>query len=252
MCVLALAWHAHPRWKLVAAGNRDELHERPAGPLERWGGPGDVIAGRDLASGGTWLGVSEEGRFAVVTNLRGHGAPDPERPSRGALVADLLAGTGRFAEPSDADLGGFNSFNFAIADGDELRFMTNRPHPERARLPHGIYGLSNGPLDEPWPKTLRLKAKLIEWMTGDEDPLALLEALGDGELPDLGIDPETASDAPLEPQNSPIFIRHALYGTRCSTVVAVNAEGRGVIAERRYRPSGDPDGETRLEFRWPN
>ena len=251
MCVLALAWHAHPRWTLVAAGNRDELHERPARPLERWDEAGQIIAGRDLASGGTWLGVSEQGRFAVVTNLRGYGAPDPQSPSRGALVADLLARTGSFADPSDADLAAFNSFNLAVSDGDELRFMTNRPQPDRARLPHGIYGLSNGPLDEPWPKTLRLKAGLIDWLARDDDPLALLDALGDAELPDLGIDPETASDAPFEPQNSPIFIRHALYGTRCSTVVAIDAEGRGTIAERRYRPSGEPDGETRLEFRWP-
>ena len=89
MCVLAFAWRAHPRWRLVAAGNRDELHTRPTTELAHWEAPDDFLAGRDLQSGGTWLGVSEEGRFAVVTNVRGYGLAQPGRPSRGALVADL-------------------------------------------------------------------------------------------------------------------------------------------------------------------
>src|SRR3546814_7425922 len=88
MCVLAFAWRAHPHWPLIAAGNRDELHARPAQPLARWDRPDHLLAGRDLQSGGTWLGVSEQGRFAVVTNLRGYGAPEPGRASRGALVTD--------------------------------------------------------------------------------------------------------------------------------------------------------------------
>src|ERR1700754_2725628 len=98
MCILAFAWQAHPRWHLVLAGNRDERHDRPAAPLARWEAPADLIAGRDLKSGGTWLGVSEKGRLAVVTNLRGHGGPDPAKVSRGALVADLLAGEGAYGD----------------------------------------------------------------------------------------------------------------------------------------------------------
>src|SRR5690348_12677391 len=90
MCVLAFAWRPNSRWRLVAAGNRDELHARPAQPLARWEQPPHLLAGKDLVSGGAWMGVSEDGRFAVVTNIRGHGAPDPGLESRGTLVVRLL------------------------------------------------------------------------------------------------------------------------------------------------------------------
>jgi len=252
MCVLAFAWRAHPRWLLVAAGNRDELHARPAAPLGRWEHPDHLIAGRDLQSGGTWLGVSERGRFVVVTNLRGFGAPEPGRVSRGTLVADLLAGEGAFADPDRAGLSAFNPFNLIVADGAEARFLTNRPGPVRSRLAPGLYGLSNGPLDEPWPKTLQLKAALLDWIVrGAEAPERLLDPLREEHLPDLGIPAEIPSDVPQEPAPSPIFIRNPVYGTRCSTVVAVDRDGRGFIVERRYRPDGAAEGDTALDFAWP-
>jgi uncharacterized protein with NRDE domain len=127
MCVAAFAWQAHPRWRLVAIGNRDEYHERPAAPLARWDGGAGIIAGRDLRSGGTWLGVSEAGRFALVTNRRGYGEAAPDRASRGALVTDLLQGHGRYGDPIVAPLGEFNPFNLILADSAEARFLSNRP-----------------------------------------------------------------------------------------------------------------------------
>jgi uncharacterized protein with NRDE domain len=252
MCVLALAWRAHPRWQLVVAGNRDELHARPAEPLARWSRPDHVVAGRDLESGGTWIGVSEQGRFAVVTNLRGHGAPEQGRVSRGALVAGVLAGEGPHADPSTVRHAEFNPFNLLAADRERLHFLSNRPEEIRTLLAPGIYGLSNGALDEPWPKTLQLKAGLLDWLVGgSERPAALLDALREERLADVGIDPGIPSDVPQEPRCSPIFIRHPVYGTRCSTVVAIDAQGEGVIVERRYSPEGDATGDTTLGFRWP-
>jgi uncharacterized protein with NRDE domain len=249
MCVLALAFDRHPRWRLVLAGNRDELHARPAAPLHRWEGPGRVLAGQNLSGGGTWLGVSEEGRLAVVTNLRGYGAPEPSRPSRGLLLRDLLAGEGGYARPSDQDLDGFNPFNlFALMDG-RLMFWSNRPKTDRRMLGPGLYGASNGPLDAPWPKTVRLKAALEGWLQADgERPEALLDALRDDRPPPGKGGPP--SDAP-EPPQTPVFIRNALYGTRCSTVVAIDRDGRGTIVERRFDAKGAADGETTLEFAWP-
>jgi len=249
MCVLALAFDEHPRWRLVLAGNRDELHARPAAPLHRWDGAGRVLAGQDLQSGGTWLGVSEEGRLAVVTNLRGYGPPEPGRPSRGLLLGDLLAGEGDYARPGDEALEALNPFNlFVFADGG-LMFWSNRPHPERRALGPGLYGASNGPLDAPWPKTVRLKAALQGWLETDgERPGALLDALRDDRPPAMEAGPP--SDAP-EPPQTPIFIRNPLYGTRCSTVVAIDRDGRGRIIERRYGADGEAVGETTLEFDWP-
>jgi uncharacterized protein with NRDE domain len=252
MCVLAFAWQTHPRWRLVLAGNRDELHARPAAPLARWAAPDHLVAGRDLQSGGTWLGVSERGRLAVVTNLRGYGAPAPDRASRGALVADLLAGEGAYADPDEAPLRDFNPFNLIVADHARARFLSNRPHDIRTDLSPGLYGLSNGALDEPWPKTLRLKAILLEWLMGAAaQPEALLDGLREDVLAGAGLAPAAPSDAPLEPTLSPVFIRNPLYGTRCSTVVAVDAAGAGVIIERRYSAEAEAMGDTRIVFAWP-
>lgn len=252
MCVLALAWRAHPRWLLVVAGNRDELHARPATPLARWADRDHLLAGRDERSGGTWLGISERGRFAVVTNLRGFGDADVGRVSRGALVTDLLTGEGRYGDPDAATLSDFSPFNVIVADSEQARFLSNRPQETRCTLAPGLYGLSNGALDEPWPKTLRLKERLLAWIVGGESaPSRLLADLREDTLPDVGVRVAVPSDAPLEPPLSPVFIRHPVYGTRCSTVVAVDAQGRGVIVERRYTPDGAAAGETTLEFSWP-
>jgi uncharacterized protein with NRDE domain len=249
MCVAALAWQAHPRWLLVAIGNRDEFHERPAAPLAQW--DNGVLAGRDLKSGGTWLGVSRAGRFALVTNLRGYGMADPDRASRGALVTDLLTGRGRYADPAEAALQDFNPFNLILADRDEAQFLSNRPDDTRATLAHGIYGLSNGALDEPWPKTLQLKAALLDWLNGHaEDFAALFAALHSETLSDVGVHPREPSDVPLEAPETPVFIRNAVYGTRCSTVVAIDRAGIGTIIERRFTAEARADGETRLTFAW--
>jgi uncharacterized protein with NRDE domain len=153
---------------------------------------------------------------------------------------------------SSSPLDDFNPFNLIVADADRATFLTNRPEPQRARLAPGLYGLSNGRLDEPWPKTMRLKAVLLGWL-GDEggDPEGLFAGLRETVLPPIGAPPAAPSDVPQEPPLSSIFIEHPVYGTRCSTVVLVDAEGRGLIAERRFAPDGRATGDTRIDFRWP-
>jgi uncharacterized protein with NRDE domain len=252
MCVLAFAWRAHPRWRLVVAGNRDELHARPAAPIARWDEPAGILAGRDLQSGGTWLGVSEHGRFAVVTNLRGHGGNVPDKRSRGALVTGMLTGTDGDPDAGDLDPTRFNPFNLIVADAREAVFQSNEPQHIRCVLAPGIYGLSNGALDEPWPKTMLLKSRMLDWIVrGDARPERLLDDLREDVLPDVGIRSSLPSDVPEEPRHSPIFIRHPVYGTRCSTVVAIDEHGHGAIIERRYTPDGEMEGETTLRFTWP-
>jgi len=252
MCVLALAWHAHPRWQLVVLGNRDEYHDRPAQPLERWADPDHVLAGRDLRSGGIWMGVSEQGRFAVVTNLRGFGGPEPDRPTRGRLTGDFLFGEGSPNDADDETLTAFNPFNLLTVDRQAASFLSNRPHVLRAKLAPGIYGLSNAALDEPWPKTLQLKEALLDWIVQDGgQPEALLSVLRDDALPTTGLREAAPSDIPAEPPLSPVFIRSPVYGTRCSTVVAIDGAGQGVIIERRYTRNATVDGDTTLRFAWP-
>lgn len=245
MCVAAIAWRAHPRWPLVVLANRDEYHERPTGPLERW--DNGVLAGRDLRAGGTWLGAGKEGRFALVTNHRVEGYPQPDRLSRGGLVTGWLDGSG----PEESWLGNtaaMNPFNlFALANGT-LRFVTNWPGPEGRVLPPGIHGLSNGPFDHPWPKAQRLCGALGDWLDdGSEYTAPLFAALRD-ETARQTVDTHHADP---EPRLSGVFIADPVYGTRCSTLVMVDAQGTGRIIERRFDPQGRVTGETALDFRWP-
>jgi uncharacterized protein with NRDE domain len=251
MCVAAVAWQAHPRWLLVAIGNRDEFHDRPAAPLTPWEDGSGIVAGRDLRSGGTWLGVSTAGRFALVTNLRGYGGPEPDRASRGALVNDWLAGCGRYADPDAAPLADFNPFNLILADRDRATFLSNRPDDVRTTLAHGIYGLSNGMLDEPWPKTLQLKEALLDWLNADAaDFTPLFAAMRNERRGEMGLHPRQPSEVTREARDTAPFIADPGYGTRCSTVVAIDRSGRGTIVERRFSAAAEMTGETRLDFAW--
>jgi uncharacterized protein with NRDE domain len=231
MCVAAIAWRAHPRWLLVAAGNRDEFHGRPAAPMAEW--PSGILAGRDLEAGGTWLGVAPD-RFALVTNRRAEGYPLPGMASRGALVTDYLEG----AEPGDGAT--MNPFNLITAGPDGAHLLTNFPGHDRRVLTSGVHTLSNGGLDELWFKEVRLAGAVARWLGTEAELDVLLE-----DLRDPALDPEQA-DAPF----SSVFIVNPEYGTRCSTVVAVDRDGCGLIIERRFDAAGAETGTVGLEFRW--
>lgn len=239
MCVAALAWQAHPDWRLVVAANRDEYHRRPTAPLARW--DNGVIAGRDLDAGGTWLGINAAGRFALVTNFRLPGYPRPGLASRGGLVVDWLL------DRPDPDGLAMNPFHLLRAGPEGLNHLTNRPGPALSALAPGLHGVSNGHFDQPWPKAQHLSGGLARWLdAASTDPAGLFAALAD----ETTLPPEPDSEGPEAPF-SPVFIRDAAYGTRCSTVVLVTASGAGTIIERRFGPAGEITGETALDFSWP-
>ena len=248
MCVVALAWNAHPRWRLLLAGNRDEFHARPTTPLARWPDAG-LLAGRDHQSGGTWVGLDRRGRVAVVTNVRDGSAQPHDGPSRGALPVAFLAGVPS-ADATTAELlataDRYALFNLVLADGEGCWHLGNHPL-QREALATGVHGISNGRLDAPWPKTRHLHDALRTWIdAGDDDPQSLWDAMADeriapdAELPDTGVGIE------LERRLSPAFVRGETYGTRASTIIMVDREGRGFIHERRFGPNGVFAGETAL------
>jgi uncharacterized protein with NRDE domain len=233
MCVVALAISAHPNWRLVVAGNRDEYHARESAPLARWNDGSGIIAGRDLVSGGSWMGVSDGGRFAVVTNIRDVDGPKPDKLSRGALVSDWLADA---TLPNDLDR--FNPFNLIVTNGNGAEYLSNRPTALRQPIAPGIHGLSNAIPDEHWPRKDRLIAELAGWLQRDAyDPELLFDILRDEAIPDR--------DA------HPVFIKNPVYGTRCSTVIVVDHAGNGQITERCFDPSGTVTSENHSEFCWP-
>lgn len=250
MCLLALGWMHHPRWRLVMTGNRDEFHARPTAALAPWQDETSVIGGRDLRSGGGWAGVGAGGRMAVVTNVRDPLAAQTG-PSRGALVADFLRGRDPAAVHIDrlaTVAGAYAPFNLLLADGDSLEYLGNHP-AERQSLGPGVHGMSNGALDAPWPKTRRLMAALSAWLqAGDEDLAPLWKALADEHRPADSDLPDTGIGLERERWLSPAFIRGDDYGTRASTVLLIDADGHGEIHERRFGAQGAANGQSHVIF----
>lgn len=252
MCLLALAWKTHPRWRLVLAGNRDEFHARPSAALAHWDDAPSVLAGRDLQSGGTWAGVDAHGRLAVVTNVRDPALLIPGAPSRGQLAAGYLGGTDGATHRATSLLAAaevFAPFNLVLADDAHCEYVSNYPIPRRVALAPGVHGLSNGDLDEPWPKTVALKTRLAAWIVAaEEDVSPLWQALADeSPAPDDRL-PDTGVGLERERMLSPAFIRHPHYGTRACTLVAVDHDGHGWISERRFGADGVFEGETTLRI----
>lgn len=237
MCLIALAWQVHPDYPLVVAANRDEFHARATAPARFWREAPALLAGRDLAAGGTWMGVTRQGRFAALTNFREPQAPKGEL-SRGLLVSEYLQ-SGQspqvFAEAAMARAERYSGFNLLLADDRELVVVSNRGTPPR-RLPPGVYALSNHLLDTPWPKVERARRALQGALVapGIEALLQLLAddaAAPDEELPDTGVGTE------LERLLSSPFIRSPAYGTRASTVLLAGRE-RLRFVEQSFGPDG--------------
>ena len=230
MCLVGFAIDAHRRFPLVVAANRDEFFERPTARLGWWsaadGGP-EILGGRDLAAGGTWLGLTAAGRLALVTNVRKPGLPPVDAPSRGGIVPLWLT-TPRRPDQfwMQVALSGYAPFNLIAADfraGDCFWASSEAASPRR--IERGILGLSNGGLDAPWPKVTALKARMAALIPEADDAEALanrlFEALADRQIaPDAEL-PATGIGLPRERVLSPAFIRtpDGRYGTRCSTVI---------------------------------
>jgi uncharacterized protein with NRDE domain len=258
MCLIVCAWRADPRFEWLLAANRDEFHGRPSAPADRLDEAPAVIGGRDLQAGGGWLHWSTGNRLAAVTNVR-VGLPEGKAArSRGALVADFVRGSDDAATALGAlatTAGDYGRFNLLLWDGTALRHGGNHPHFHHGPLAPGIHAVSNGAIDDPWPKTRRAATLLQQWLgtNGDAgaggDFSALFEALADRqpaadhELPDTGIGLE------LERWLSPMFISGPTYGTRASTVVALDRHGRWWFEERRFGPDGADAGASRFSGR---
>jgi uncharacterized protein with NRDE domain len=251
MCLAAFALNAHPRFPLVIAANRDEFFARPAAPMAWWREQPDLLAGRDLGAGGSWFGLTRGGRLALLTNVREPGRNDPAAPSRGALVLDALFHDGDAPAFAAGLAPGYNGFNLVTGDlrRNTWHWISNRAAAPVALAP-GLHALSNAALDTPWPKTLGLRAALADALERTDDARALagqlLHALADATpAPDAAL-PDTGVGLARERLLSPRFIRipdperpgQAVYGTRCSTVLVREADGRTLAIERSVTAEG--------------
>lgn len=234
MCLITVAWRARADLPLVVAANRDEWRDRPAEPAHWWPDHPELLAGRDLQAGGTWMGVTRNGRFASVTNFRDPADRRAAARSRGGLVTDYLLSD---ADPGAwlADLmhraGEYNGFNLILGDGESLWYYGSREGLARP-VPEGVHGLSNHLLDEPWPKVVRARLATETAMKQVDPAPMLFDALSDRQgAPDAAL-PSTVVGLAWERRLSSALITGNDYGTRASTVLSFSANGDVTFEER--------------------
>jgi uncharacterized protein with NRDE domain len=249
MCLIAFDHRPGSAWPLRLVANRDEFHARPAAPLARWADAPEIVGGRDLEAGGSWLAVHRRGRFAAVTNVR-----DPrlkvagDAPSRGDLVrdaltcADLPAWLDRLAS-GEAER--FAGFNLLAGDGERLWHLhRGLDGIQLGEIAPGLHGLSNASLNTPWPKLISVRQGLGASLRHGRWPEDALAAMGDRHPADDDQLPETGVGLEMERMLSSPFIVGERYGTRAMTWLSWHASGRIEIGERRFGPHGVALGES--------
>jgi len=250
MCLILLAWQTHPDYPLVVAANRDEFFARPSAAAGFWKETPEILAGRDLQGGGTWLGVSRGLRFSALTNYREGAKQRADAPSRGALVVDFLTGESdpeSYLEALSRRGADYNGFNLLVGDGQRLGYYTNKEPCPRWLSP-GIYGLSNHLLDTPWPKLSAAKAAFAAALAQLPSTPSFFELLADREIvPDTHL-PETGVPIEWERILSAVFVASPDYGTRASSLLTMHRSGRVTLLERSFGQGATPLGEVGETF----
>lgn len=249
MCLVVLAIGQSAELPLILAGNRDEFHARATLAAAWWPDKPDVLGGRDLQAGGTWLALHRNGRFATVTNYRDAEPVSADLRSRGHLVTEFLEGEQPPLDYLQAiDGSAYAGFNLIVGDARGAAYLSNRGADPR-ELPAGVYGLSNALLDGPWDKVKRSKRALARLLDHDSvSESRLLELLNDRE-PGIADESDTnrLSKAVAHALTAP-FIVMPEYGTRCSTIVTADKSGAWRMLERRFDAQGEATGDSRFSF----
>ena len=244
MCLIAFAWNAHPDYRLIVGANRDEWHDRPAAPAAWWADFPQILAGRDLKAGGTWMGVTRTGRFGAITNFRDPSDKNSTARSRGELVTAFLSGDATpsaFLLETKQHAHAYNGFNLVVGDRSSLAYFSSRDQAIQILGP-GVYALSNHMLNEPWPKVIvaksALEALLQIKMSEEARRMAIYKLLSDDQkAPDSTL-PVTGVGIEWERVLSPALIVTEKYGTRASTIVSLANDGRTSFEEHIRAPDG--------------
>lgn len=239
MCLISLAFKVHPRYPLILIANRDEMYSRPSRQAQFWIEEGypDILAGKDLEAGGTWLGTHRNGKWAALTNYRNFENTKDHAPSRGELVLDFLkqeTSPKEYLEDIKKNGGEYNGFNLLLGAEKEI-FHYSNISDAMTQLGPGVHGLSNALFNTPWPKSQRanrgLKAVLKEEIVPTDSLFEILKDLTpaeEGQLPNTGL------PLVMEKAVSSVFIQSENYGTRCSTLLLVKQDGEKEFYERTF------------------
>jgi uncharacterized protein with NRDE domain len=239
MCIYIFAYKFHPTYNLILACNRDEVYARPTAALDYWRDYPQVLGGRDLVQMGTWLGITRKGRLAAVTNYR-EGSPKPgNHPSRGHIVGNYLTGDTaprEYLNSLSSKASQYPGFNLLIGDMKNMIYFSNRNRGMQILVP-GIYGLSNHLLNTPWPKVTSGISSFKRIIEDREDilPEAFFTILTNQQAARDEALPRTGVDLNWERILSPIFITSPTYGTRCSSVVLIDKNGKVTFFEKTWQ-----------------
>lgn len=236
MCLILFSINEHPDYKLVIAANRDEFYNRQTAAAAFWNDHPDLLAGRDLEAGGTWMGITRSGRISMLTNYRDPKNISPTAPSRGHLVSNFLVGNidaEQYMQAVLPDASRYNGFNLVVGNTDHLWYLSNYQQG-MYRIGPGIHGLSNHLLDSPWPKVERGTAQLKKLLETKFTVDQLFELLYDDHIAADNLLPDTGIGVDRERALSSMFIKTNGYGSRCSTVILIDRNDRVQFAERVY------------------
>ena len=245
MCILFLAINQHPEFPLVIAANRDEYHDRPSSPMHYWPDHPHILAGRDQRKGGTWLGINRSGKFCAITNFRTAENINPDARSRGELVKMYLDGS--YQKPG-GDLNfhqflveqghKYGPFNLVFGDIRNLHVYCNQNNV-LTRLGDGFHSLSNGFIDQRWPK-MSLGVQKLSHLVSQRGAIeidTLNQIMHDQTLADEADLPDTGLNRQAERFISSIFIQGEQYGTRTTSYI-IYSPGSIQAHELNYSSSG--------------
>ncbi|KAJ3680434.1 hypothetical protein LUZ60_016712 [Juncus effusus] len=250
MCIAAWIWQSHPSHQLLLLFNRDEFHNRPTSAVKWWGEVGkEILGGRDELGGGTWLGCTRDCKIAFLTNFADPNYRSSDAKSRGNLPVRFLQSKKspmECAEEIERDADSYNGFSLVMADIrlKSMVYITNRPKGkfDIKTVNPGIHVLSNAHLDAPWPKSVRLRRKLEDYITGQGDKeidlKEVIKLMEDNKKADRSALPKTGVDPELEFDFSSKFIDNCTrlgrnqYGTRSMSCIAIKIDNEVSFYER--------------------
>lgn len=242
MCLIVFGYKSHPAYKLILAANRDEFYGRPTRKAQFWSeeqSP-ELLAGKDLEAGGTWMGINKNGLWGALTNYRDPSWLRENPPSRGALVLDYLKQKAKASDYLKSLLPNaalFNGYNLLLGDINGV-FHYSNVTDAITELEAGIHGVSNALMNTSWPKLDQAKKELSEVIQhNDIDLERLFEILKNEHKPPENLLPDTGIPKEWEKAVSSVFIKTDNYGTRCSTLLLIDHENKATFIERRYDPA---------------
>ena len=251
MCLILFRYKDHPKYPLILAANRDEFYNRPTQEADFWTDHPDIIGGRDLSEGGTWMGITTKGKFGMLTNYRDIPGIIENAPSRGHLVSDFLKGDAQpeeyISEIQNRNLS-YNGYNLIVGHLDQWYYLSNYGENYQKVEP-GIHGLSNALLNSNWHKVVKGKELLSTCTSSDEiDIEDLFSLLRDESKAKPDMLPETGLSREKETALSSMFINTEGYGSRCSTAILMDNKGEITFVERTYLLPGNGYSEKKFKI----